>query len=331
MILKQIKQNGVDVLVTILIVAALISVPMFLGTTARYIQMPANGTPLFNTIFAWLSHGGISVSTQIISILLVFGEALLVGLLNARFELSRAKAPFFVLVYVIISLSYIPFDTLLPEQVANVFIIWGLIKVLSSHGVDKAEFQFFDAGLLFGMASLVCTSANIMLIIGLIALTIYRPYKFSEFAVYVIGFAAPHIFYLSLYFIAEGSLDTLELFYVQKLAAGLQYQVSVNEMITFVPKILLILMASVLILQEYPKYNLFESRTYRMFFFMFLLTVVLTATPYINIQAFRIAALPVTMLFVTVFYELKHKIFSEIYFTLFLIVYIGCQYLWYRM
>ena len=331
MILKEVKQNGMEILAVTFVLIALMSVSMFLPLTARFISVPANGTPLFNTIYNLLFGGNVSIGTQVISLFFLFVEVFLVVVMNNKFELTRAKSTIFVLIYMVLALSYIPISTFLPEQIANIFVILGFYKILSSHGKDDATFHFFDGGFFFGLAALFCLPATVLLIIGLLAYVIFRPYPFREFAVYIIGFLTPMFFYVSLYYIFEDTLQPLADYYVQKFSVGLNFKVTHNELICFGTHLLLVLIASVIISQEYPKYNLFESRTYRLFFILFLLILIITLTPFFGIQTFKMLLMPVTMLYVTVFFNMKQGLFSEIFFAIFILSNIGMQILWYMM
>lgn len=330
MILKQLKQNGIEGLIISFLIIGLMAVSMFYPATMQHIEMPKNGTLLFNSLYEKF-FGGISPVTQIISLLLLGVEIMLVALMNMNYELTRAKSTFFILILSVVSLSYIPLNTLLPEQIANIFITLGIIKVLSSHSVDNAEFMFFDAGLFFGLAALFCVPAAFLLIIGIIALVIYRPYRFSEFAVYLIGFCTPILFYVSGYYYFEGTMQPVWDGYKEAFLTPVYRDLEQPEIINLGLYLVMIATASVFILQEYPKYNLFASRTYRMFFIFFVLTLLLTASPYFPAQTMRLAVMPLTMLYVTVFnnFPSRRSLFAEIFFTIFIAVYLGVQALWF--
>lgn len=332
MILKQLKQNGIEaVIITFLIVAAM-SVSMFYPATVQHIEIPGNGTLLFNSLYEKF-FGGVSHLTQIAALLMMATEAVLIAVMNLNYELTRAKGTFLILIFSMVSLSYIPLNTLLPEQIANIFITLGIIKVLSSHSVDKAEFMFFDAGLFFGLAALFCVPATFMLIIGIIALIIYRPYRFNEFAVYLIGFFTPLLFYVSGYYYFESTMQPVwDCYKAAFQIHGATYgDLSEPEIISFGLYFVMIASASVFILQEYPKYNLFASRTYKMFFIIFVLTLLIAVSRQFSLQVMRLSVMPLTMLYVTVFHNFSSKrtLFAEIFFTVFVAIHAGAQALWF--
>ncbi|MCR4559871.1 MAG: hypothetical protein K5685_07310 [Bacteroidales bacterium] len=330
MILKQLKQNGIEGLIISFLIIGLMIVSMFYPAAMQHIEMPQNGTLLFNSLYEKF-FGGISSLTQIVSLFLMAIEITLVVLMNLNNELTRAKSTVFILILSMVSLSYIPHNTLLPEQVANIFITLGIIKVLSSHSVDNAEFMFFDAGLFFGIAALFCIPAAFLLIIGIIALIIYRPYRFSEFAVYLIGFCTPVLFYVSGYYYFESTMEPIWDSYKEAFQAPFYRGLEKPQIISFGLYFVMIASASVFLLQEYPKYNLFASRTYKMFFIFFVLTLLLAASPYFSVQVIRLAVTPLTMLYVTVFnnFPARRTLFAEIFFAMFIVVYMGVQALWF--
>ena len=90
MILKQLKQNGIEaVIITFLIVAAM-SVSMFYPATVQHIEIPGNGTLLFNSLYEKF-FGGVSHLTQIAALLMMATEAGLIAVMNLNYELTRAK------------------------------------------------------------------------------------------------------------------------------------------------------------------------------------------------------------------------------------------------
>ena len=331
MILKQLKQNGAEVSALTGIIVILLATSLFLPQTSRLIEHPENGTYLFKILYDNFCNEQNRISAQIISLTLSVLEAFLIIIMNLKQELTRAKGTFFLFVFFLVNLSFIPHNTLLPEQVANVFIILGFTKILSSHGVDKAMFECFDMGFYFALAALFCEEAIFMLIIGFIALMVYRPYIFNEYAVYIIGFITPVFFYLSIYYITEGSLQPIIENYKDLLVNKKDYSLPYIYFYYAAISFIMIVAASIFILGEYPKYNLLSTRTYKMFFILFLLAVTLSICPYFSFQAIRLASMPLTMLYVTVFYNFNNRrtTFSEIIFSIFFIAYISIHVLCY--
>jgi len=331
MVLKQVKQNGIDIIIAIVVILILIVPSMFLSQIRQYIIPPENGTPLFYSIYGYLFDGQIGVGTQITALILVFVEISVLVLLNSDFELTRAKPTMFVIVFLMSALTYIPCNTLLPEQIANIFITLGLIKIFACHSMDNASFTFFDAGLFFGIAILFCAPAIIMLIVGVIAIIIFRPFKGKEQAIFIVGFFTPVLFYCSIYYVLEGTVQPLIDFAVQIFTAPRQHTITYNSIICLTVDAVQLLIASVMIINEYPKYNLFSSRAYKLLLIMFAATCSMYFFPYFSLQAMRMTALPITILFVTVFHDSRPSIWLNIFFCLFVFGNMALQLLWYRL
>ncbi len=331
MILKQAKQNGIDIIIAIAIILGLLVPSMFISGIRPYIIPPENGMPLFNTIYEHLFGDAINGWAQITSILLMLVEISLLVLLNSDFELTRAKPTLFTLVFIILALSFLPCNTLLPEQVANIFITIGLIKIFACHNMDNATHTFFDAGLFFGIAFLFCAPAVIMLVVGIIALIVFHAFKGKELAMLVIGFFTPALFYVAIYYLTEGTLEPLKEFVQTKISDNRTHTITYNSLICVAVYMIELVIASVMIIGDYSKYNLFHSRAYRFLLIMYVMICCSYFAPMFSMQAMRMTTLPVAILFVTVFYESKPSLWLDVFFALFVVGNIALQLLWYRL
>ena len=331
MILKQAKQNGIDIIIAIVIILGLAVPSMFVPGVRPYIIPPENGMPLFNTLYDFLFDGQINGWTQMTSLLLIFVELSVLVLLNSDFELTRAKPTLFALVFILMTLSYIPCNTLLPEQIANIFIAIALIKVFACHSMDNATHTFFDAGLFFGIAFLFCAPAVAMLLVGIVAIITFRPLKPNELARHIVGFFTPVLFYVAIYYLVEGTVQPLIDFVQQKISDTRLHTITQNSLICLAADFVQLLIASVMILGEYPKYNLFHSRAYRLLLIMFLIICATYFVPCFSLQAMRMTALPITILYVTVFYNSRPSMWLDIFFGIFVVGNLALQILWYRL
>ena len=331
MILKQAKQNGIDIIIAIAIILGLIVPSMFLSNIRPYIIPPENGMPLFNTIYENLFGGQITAWTQVSALLLIFVEISLLVMLNSDFELTRAKPTLFTLGFLVLSLTYIPCNTLLPEQIANIFITIGLIKIFACHSMDNATHTFFDAGLFFGIGFLFCAPAVIMLVVGLIAIIMFRPLKGNELIMFVLGFFTPAFFYITIYYLTEGTLDPLKDFIQAKINDSRLHTITYNSVICLAADAVQLVIASALIFGDYSKYNLFHSRAYRLLLIMFVAICCSYFVPMFSLQTMRMTTLPVTILFVTVFYDSKPSLMLDVFFVIFVLGNMALQLLWYRL
>jgi len=329
MILRQVKHNGIEVMVAIAILAVGMALSMFLGVSARHIALPQDGTPLFNTIYQHVFGGHISIGTQLVSLILLGLEIMMLILMNSDFEFTRAKPSMFMLVGIPLALSLVPNNTLLPEQIANIFIALGLIKMFASHGLDNATYTVFDAGLFFGMAALFCLPALAMIAVGIMGLIIFRPFRGNEFLVFLLGCVTPILFYVAIYYVAEGNVSDLWNYTHDRLTTSLPGSLSPNDLIAIGVHGVIVVLGSLMIIREYPKFNLIGSQAHRLFFLMFACMAGLCITPYFGIQVLRLALLPLSMMLVTVFHEMRDSLWSDILVIAFVLCYVGVQALWY--
>lgn len=331
MLLKQAKQNSMEMLAFTFLIAIGMSIAMFTGQTIQYMHTPENGTPLFNTIYQFFFDSHISAWTQITSLILLAIEILLTIILNSDFELTRAKWPVFMLIYSSIALSYIPNCTLLPEQLASIFTISGIINIMACHNIDKPTFRFFDASLFFGIATILCITAVITLPLAIAALIFFRMVRLREISAVLLGYITPIIFYLAIYYITEGTIAPISEYLSEKFNNLHRPIITYNSLICIAIVIPMLTTASILLIREYNKYNLFCSRSYRLMFTMFITTTITAALPWFGPQAMRLSLMPISLLYVTVFNEQKYGRWHDIYFILFIVVNITMQWLWYRL
>ncbi len=329
MILKQIKHNGIEVMVAIAILAAGMAASMFLGVPARHIDLPNDGTPLFNTIYSHVFGGHISIGTQLVSLILLGLEIMMMILLNSDFEFTRAKPSMFALVGIPLALSLVPNNTLLPEQIANIFIALGLIKMIAGHGLDNATYTVFDSGLFFGVAALFCLPALMMIPVGIMGLIIFRPFRGKEFLVFLVGCITPILFYMALYYIVEGNVSDLAGYLRIRLGNIQNVSFSPKETMAVMVHGIIVLLGSACITREYPKFNLIGSQAYRLFFLMFVSMAGMCLTPYFGVQVLRLALMPLAMMLITAFHEMRDSLWSDIAMLLFVLCYVGVQALWY--
>lgn len=329
MILKQVKQNGIEVMVAIAVLAVGMALSMFLGVTVRHIELPHDGTPLFNTIYAHLFGGHVSVGTQLVSLILLGLEIMMMILLNSDFEFTRAKPSMFVLVGILLSLAYVPNNTLLPEQIANIFIALGLIKMIASHGLDDATYTVFDSGLFFGVAALFCLPAFMMIPVGILGLMVFRPFRGNEFVVFLIGHITPVLFYVALYYIVEGNVSDLSAYLGNRLSEVAHVDFGPREVASLAAHVVVLLLGSLAITREYPKFNLIGSQSYRLFFLMYVCMAGLCFAPMFGAQTLRLVFLPFAMMLVTVFHEMRDSLWADIAVVFFVLCHVGVQVLWY--
>ncbi len=128
----------------------------------------------------------------ICSIILVFIQAFLINKLVADYRLNTEINLFPGVFYVLIVSALPEFLNLSPILMANTFYIIGLQVLFNTYKTAQGGGKIFSAGLWFGIGSLFCFSAWILLIVGLVALSILRSFKLRERFMLILGFLVPY-------------------------------------------------------------------------------------------------------------------------------------------
>ncbi|MCQ2975372.1 MAG: hypothetical protein MJ211_11260 [Bacteroidales bacterium] len=318
-----------------MIITLIISVVMIISlfwNNFSVVRMPIeSGSLLFNAINSYLSNSGIYYLPAIVAAVLLAFEIIFVINLNSKFEITRAKANFFIIVYIIISLMYIPYNILLPEQFANIFLILGMFYILESNGMDDASYNVFNAGLLCGCATLFCINAFLLIFVGIISLLIFRPYRTREWCMIILGTITPILIYATLYFLIFDSINPILDSIKNQILVDKNYNFSQNGIIFFAIMAFWIFIGSTFMINLYPTFNIFTARTFKLLFCMFVLIIGATISPFFGSETLRLAVFPLSFMLVKFFFNLKKGLWSEILISLFIISAIAYHVLWYRM
>ncbi|MBO7461377.1 MAG: hypothetical protein J6T96_02150, partial [Bacteroidales bacterium] len=146
-----------------------------------------------------------------------------------------------------------------------------------------------------------------------------------------LGFMTPVLFYIALYYLIEGTLEPIKDFVETKISDIRLHTITYNSVICLIADAVQLLIASALIYSDYAKYNLFHNRAYKLLLIMFVMICSSYFIPMFSLQAMRMTALPITILFVTVFYNSRPSLMLEIFFGIFVLGNMALQLLWYRL
>ena len=243
--------------------------------------------------------------------------------LNSRYELTRAKGAFFFVISAAAGMCYIPYNVLLPEQFAAVFVMLGLFPILNSNGKDVAVYDLFDAGLCFGIAVLFCFNAVITLLFGIAAFAIFRPYRTNEILMMILGIITPVLFYFAIYFLVNDDLMPVLENIAEEFSIRHLFNPGDNDMLFLGNAIAWLVITGVGMGSMYTTFNVFEARVYRFMFVIFLITAVAAVSPFFSIETLRIALFPVVFMLVKFFYGLKRGFWSELIFAIFIVACVG--------
>ena len=323
MILKSLKENNALGIVFALLVFAGFACSAIMSYGAWMWIVPASGSLIFDDIRNFLGSWGTPVIPGACFVLLNIIEVAVMATLNARFELSRAKGPFFMVITAAVGMCYIPYNVLLPEQFAAVFVMLGLFPIFNSNGKDVAVYNLFDAGLFFGIATLFCFNAVITLFFGIAAIAVFRPYRTNEIMMMILGLITPLLFYFAGYYLSNGEIMPVWENIAEEFSIRHIFSPVGNDLVFLVAGAAWLVVTGLMMASLYTRFNVFEARVYRFLFMVFVITVGAALSPFLSIETLRIALFPAAFMIVTVFYNMKQGFWSELLFAVFILSAVG--------
>ena len=150
--------------------------------------------------FINLIFGKSTFAYFILSLVLVFGQAVLftTGLNKNKVFKEPSMLP--ALLYVLFSSLFFDFYTLSPVLLGTTFIIAAFNMICSQSKVATSEERFFYIGLLIGIASLFYWPFTLFIFFALCSLGFYSNTNLKQQMILVLAFFFPNIIFLIYYF-----------------------------------------------------------------------------------------------------------------------------------
>jgi hypothetical protein len=143
-----------------------------------------------------------------LALLLVVGEAFLLNYIINENEVLPKQSFLPALFYILLISNNNAMLSLHPLLPANLFLLFGINRLMCSYRKDHAFSHAFDAGFLFAIASLFYFPYAVFFPLLGVALLIMRPFIWREWLISFFGVLIPYIFTTVVYFWKE-ELDYL--------------------------------------------------------------------------------------------------------------------------
>lgn len=158
------------------------------------VQTPADG-PLYAFIVGWLSpYPVLSVSVALALIVIQALTLFYVFQANGFFKRGNFLPAIIILLAYSWNGNYLTMHSILPS---GILIIIALNSIMEMYGRTAAYHQVFTASFSIGIASLLYTPLAYLMILIWLTLITYRISTWREYAVSIVGFILPVIYYLS--------------------------------------------------------------------------------------------------------------------------------------
>jgi hypothetical protein len=192
--LRWISKSGTFIQFTIFaVILAMLWIPAFINPVPP-VQTPSDG-PLYTLLVNWLHQ--YTILTVAVAIILVVSQAfILFYVYQANGFFGRSN--FLPAIIILLAYSWNSnFQTLHAALPAGIFIIIALNSIMVMYGQQAAYHQVFIAAFSIGIASLFYIPLSYLLLMIWFTLITYRISTWREYAVSVIGYTLPFIYYVS--------------------------------------------------------------------------------------------------------------------------------------
>ncbi|MBN1413668.1 MAG: hypothetical protein JW973_01100 [Bacteroidales bacterium] len=152
----------------------------------------------------------IPILSHLLAMILVILYGYLLIQLNAQHSFLKTRSQLPQLFFIIICGSLLNLRNLSPALLSAFFIIILTYRLFKTYKKEKLVYNFFDAGLLTGIATMFYIPAVIFLPMLLITLILFRNTVWQEWLYPWIGFCIPFLFWGSYLFITEQSLNIIQ-------------------------------------------------------------------------------------------------------------------------
>jgi len=143
---------------------------------------------------------GHPVLVNILSILIVFIQAILVNILVAQYRMANEMSLFPGLFYILLVSSIPDFLSLSPPLLANTFYIIALLQLFETYKKNTVAAGIFNTGFWLAIGSLFYFSTITFVILAFIGLGTIRTARLKENLVLIIGFIVPYFLCNVIYF-----------------------------------------------------------------------------------------------------------------------------------
>ncbi len=192
--LRWISKSGTFIQFAIFAVILVMAwVPAFVNPVTPVLS-PADG-PLYTMLIVWLQQ--FPVLTIAVALILVVLQALTLFYVfqaNGFFGRSNFLPALIILLAYSWNVTYLTLHAVLP---AGVFIIVALNSIMVMYGRPAAYHQVFTASFALGVASLFYIPLAYLIFFVWFTLITYRISSWREYAVALIGYVLPFIYYIS--------------------------------------------------------------------------------------------------------------------------------------
>lgn len=251
------------------------------------------------------------ISALIFTILLAF----LILKLNVQYGFIKVRSFLPPSLFVLITSGMPDLHAMHPVYPATLFLVLAIDRIFNSFDKEIIHSNAFDAGIFLAIGSLFYLNLVFFFPLLWFGFIIIKPkVNWREYILTTIGFVLPWLGALIYYLIAgrqDELWNTLQMNFTSPqifLRENLPIQIYVGYLV------LLTLLGSIFLLSQYDDRRISSRKFFKVFFWIFLISIVLiAANPAVSQEIIIILAFPLTFLISNFFIFMKRQVWGEIF------------------
>lgn len=251
------------------------------------------------------------ISALIFTILLAF----LILKLNVQYGFIKVRSFLPPSLFVLITSGMPDLHAMHPVYPATLFLVLAIDRIFNSFDKEIIHSNAFDAGIFLAIGSLFYLNLVFFFPLLWFGFIIIKPkVNWREYILSTIGFVLPWLGALIYYLIAgrqDELWNTLQMNFTSPqifLRENLPIQIYVGYLV------LLTLLGSIFLLSQYDDRRISSRKFFKVFFWIFLISIVLiAANPAVSQEIIIILAFPLTFLISNFFIFMKRQVWGEIF------------------
>lgn len=248
----------------------------------------------------------------VIAGIVVFIQALLFNRIINLFNIIGKPTFLPALTYVLASSVFTPFLFLSPPLISNFFLLLILYKILASIKNPAVVSTMFDLGMITAIATVFYLPFSFITLILWMALIIFRPFNWREWAAVIIGFATIVLFLAVYYFWNNKSHSFYEIWRPLTTGFPVFIRIQLLDYMVLLPIGIGLILGVFQLRENFFKSYILIRKTFQLLFFVFIIaSVSFYIKPDYRINHFLLCVIPVAALLAYYFLNASKKWFYE--------------------
>lgn len=215
----------------------------------------------------------ITLSPQLnvfITLAITVTQALLLNRITDNFNLLGRPTFLPALMYITTASLLLPFLALTPTLICNFFLIWMVDKLLKTYHRQEVKSTLFDLGMLVALGTLFYFPFILMFLLLWIALIIFRPFDWREWASGLLGFITIY-FILGIIYLWNDKIGEFYAIWKPLVnAIPTSFDIELYDYWVLLPLALIMLLFLNTLRENFYKSIVHVRKSFQLLFFMFL-------------------------------------------------------------